>query len=73
VGLGGRDRRAASASERARINVTRALKAVVDKVASSHPDLARHLRASLKTGVFCSYSPHPGVPDDWTIGRDAGA
>jgi signal transduction histidine kinase/CheY-like chemotaxis protein len=70
VGLGGRDRRAASASERARINVTRALKAVIDKVATSHPDLARHLRASLKTGVFCSYSPHPGVPDDWTVGRD---
>jgi signal transduction histidine kinase/DNA-binding response OmpR family regulator len=70
VGLGGRDRRAASASERARINVTRALKAVVDKVASSHPDLARHLRAALKTGVFCSYSPQPGVPDAWTVGRD---
>jgi hypothetical protein len=37
VGLGGRDRRAASASERARINVTRAIKIALDRIAEHNP------------------------------------
>jgi pimeloyl-ACP methyl ester carboxylesterase len=40
VGLGGRDRRAASASERARINVTRAIKVALDRIAEHNPALA---------------------------------
>lgn len=57
VGLGGRDRRAASRAERARINVQRRLKDVVRKVASADKELGRHLELSLKTGVFCVYAP----------------
>lgn len=56
IGLGGRDRRAASQSERARINVQRRLRDVIRRVAEQDAELARHLELSLKTGLFCSYS-----------------
>jgi len=67
VGMGGRDRRAASVSERARVNVARAIKASIVKITSSSSPLARHLRASVQTGTLCSYRPHPGVPDSWDV------
>ena len=38
VGLGGRDRRAGSAAERARLNVTRAIKSALQKI-SEHNEL----------------------------------
>jgi hypothetical protein len=56
VGLGGRDRRAASQVERARINVQRRLKDTVDAVTGQDPALGRYLAAALKTGTFCSFS-----------------
>jgi DNA-binding response OmpR family regulator len=67
VGLGGRDRRAASVSERARVNVARAIKSALSKIALSSPHLERHLRVSIRTGTFCSYSPHPGVLESWDM------
>jgi len=57
VGLGGRDRRAASNAERARINVQRRLKDVIRRVGEQDSFLGRHLDASVKTGVFCTYAP----------------
>jgi hypothetical protein len=62
LGLGGRDRRMASAAERARVNVTRSIHAVLDKIAVTEPRLARHLKASVTTGRFCRYDP--GIHDD---------
>jgi hypothetical protein len=67
IGLGGRDRKSATAAERFRVNVTRALKAVMRKIAKADPELGRHLAASVRTGNFCSYAPHPGVPDKWNV------
>jgi tetratricopeptide (TPR) repeat protein len=55
VGLGGRDRRAASAVERARVNVQRRLRDAVDRIREHDPDLGRHLAFTLKTGTYCSY------------------
>ncbi len=57
VGLGGRDRRAASDVERTRINVQRRLKDVVERVSAADPTLGRYLRAALSTGTFCCYQP----------------
>ena len=57
VGLGGRDRRAASDVERARINVQRRLKDAVDSITEVDPALGRYLSAALKTGTYCSYTP----------------
>lgn len=64
VGLGGRDRRAAAATERARVNVTRAISDSLKRIRESAPLLARHLEASIRTGAFCAYQPadSSGVP-----------
>jgi predicted ATPase len=65
VGLGGRSRKAGSVPERARLNVTRAIGAVVRKVESEHPALAEHLNATVRTGTFCSYKPDPRLRVRW--------
>jgi pimeloyl-ACP methyl ester carboxylesterase len=67
VGLGGRDRRAASAAERARINVTRAIKVALERIAEHNPALAALLTKSMHTGVFCSYTPDSRLPASWQL------
>jgi hypothetical protein len=66
VGLGGRDRLAASDAERARVNVTRAIKATLERIAEHSPSLGRHLAITVRTGTFCSYQPDPRVPVTWS-------
>jgi hypothetical protein len=61
VGLRGRDRRAASSTERARINVQRRLRVVLDRIEAHDKALARYLEATVRTGTYCSYTP-PSVP-----------
>lgn len=61
VGLGGRDRLAASDAERARVNVTRAIRAVLDRIAEHSQALSEHFGRALKTGQFCVYEPGDGV------------
>ena len=61
VGLGGRDRVAASEAERARSAVTKAVKSALGRVAEVDPPLGRHLRATVRTGIFCSYCPEAPV------------
>jgi hypothetical protein len=56
-GLGGRTRRAASATERARVNVQRRLRDVIKRVRQESAPLAAHLDVSVRTGVFCVYMP----------------
>jgi CheY-like chemotaxis protein len=67
VGLGGRDRKAASDAERARINVTRAIKAVRDRIGEHSLELAKHFDTTLRTGTFCSYVPDPRSPLRWEL------
>jgi tetratricopeptide (TPR) repeat protein len=67
VGLGGRGRKAASAAERARLNVTHRIKAAVRKIADHDPELSRHLDASVRTGTFCSYRPDPAARISWSM------
>ncbi len=67
VGLGGRDRRAGSPGERARLNITRAVKTILQKVAENNPALGDHLGRTVRTGAFCSYSPDPRLPVSWTF------
>ena len=57
VGLGGRQRKAASHSERARLMVRKAIKAALAKIRSRNASLGRHLAISIKTGRCCSYDP----------------
>jgi hypothetical protein len=65
VGLGGRDRRAASHAERARLNATRAIRAAVANLARANPSLGRHLAATIRTGQYCAYIPDPRAPITW--------
>jgi hypothetical protein len=67
VGLGGRDRRASSDTERARLRVTMAVKSTVKKIAKQHPSLGRRLTHSLRTGNFCSFEPEPASDDPWQM------
>jgi hypothetical protein len=57
VGLGGRDRKAASDVERMRVNVQRRLRDAIERVRAHSPTLGRYLDASIRTGSFCSYRP----------------
>jgi hypothetical protein len=73
TGLGGRDRRAASAAERARQSVTRTIKSAVNKIAEHLPELGHLLACSIKTGTYCCYTPDPHVTITWDFeGRDGG-
>ena len=65
VGLGGRDRRAASTSERARVSVTRAVRQAIVAVGEYHPPLGEHLERTIRTGTYCAYVPEPGAPAVW--------
>jgi AAA ATPase domain len=67
VGIGGRDRKAAAASERARLSVTRAIRSSVNNVRSVQPQLGAHLDATIRTGTYCVYAPDPRVPVHWVV------
>jgi hypothetical protein len=64
-GLGGRDRHSASNAERARISVTRAIKSALDRIEAESPTLGGHLRTTVHTGTYCSYTPDSRVPITW--------
>ncbi|HYF28143.1 MAG TPA: hypothetical protein VD931_20530, partial [Baekduia sp.] len=67
TGLGGRARRTGSPAERARVNVTRAIKAVLKRVAEHDELLGRELTATVRTGTFCLYEPDPRRPVTWEV------
>src|ERR1700692_4183166 len=68
VGLGGRNRRAASASERARQTITKTIKSVLERIAQSDAALGDILSRCIKTGTFCSYQPDPDLAIGWEFG-----
>jgi len=67
LGLSGHHRRASSRSERARVNVTRALRLVLRRIAKQHPELGEHLNRTIRTGTYCTYAPDPRLPIEWEI------
>jgi hypothetical protein len=67
VGLGGRDRRAASASERARVAVTRAVRKAIGQIAQHDPELGEHLDHTIRTGTSCTYLPDPRGVAGWRV------
>ena len=66
-GLGGRSRKASSASERARLNVTRALRAATAKLGEALPEAGTVLDQRLRTGLYCAYEPDPGDDVRWVV------
>ena len=67
VGLGGRDRRAGSTSERARVSVTRALRQAMTRIGEHDQLLGKHLDQAIHTGASCRYAPDPQMPSKWTF------
>ena len=65
--MGGRARRAGSMAERARVSVTRALRAAIERLEKANPTLGKHLDTTIRTGTFCSYTPDPRVPPSWQL------
>lgn len=66
-GLGGRTRSHSAEAERARVNATRALRAVLSRLESVAPIVAAHLRASVRSGSYFRYQPVPGGPVRWQL------
>jgi tetratricopeptide (TPR) repeat protein len=71
LGLGGRDRRAASAAERARLNVTRAIRAAIARIEQWDTQAGRALDQDVSTGCYCSYQPKPDSGVRWRTERGA--
>jgi tetratricopeptide (TPR) repeat protein len=67
VGLGGRDRRLPSAAERARVNVTKAIRTAIRRIAEHDPALGEHLTRTVRTGTFCVYAADPATPPRWEL------
>jgi AAA ATPase domain len=55
------------AGERARLNVTRAIRASVRRIAEHEPELGHLLQRAIRTGASCTYEPDPGVPLKWEV------
>ena len=67
TGLGGRSRRLGDVTERARTTVTARIRDAIGRIERAHPELGRHLRASIVTGSRCSYRPAETVR--WSISQ----
>ena len=65
VGLGGSTRRAGSASERARVSVTRAVRHAMSRIGQHHPRLREHLDRAIRTGTYCVYLPDTRITASW--------
>ena len=66
-GLGGRPRQLSAEQERARVNVTRTLRAALDRISAAAPLAGAHLAASIRTGRACRYQPSSGGPARWNL------
>ncbi len=58
----------AVAGERARVNVTRALRAALRRISAHEPELGHLLQRTIRTGATCAYQPDPDTPLDWEVG-----
>jgi hypothetical protein len=52
-------------AERARQSVTKSIKVALVRIETAHPDLALHLRVTIRRGQFCSYMPDPRHSIEW--------
>jgi hypothetical protein len=52
-------------AERARIAVTKGIKATLARIRAGHRALADHLDVSVKRGYVCVYRPDPRSPIRW--------
>lgn len=65
VGIG--DRESGSQAERARVNVTRAIRSALKRIAGHDAELGAELEAAVRTGALCAYDPDPRRPRRWRV------
>jgi tetratricopeptide (TPR) repeat protein len=65
LGMDGRSRRSDDWTERARKTVRSRIGNTLKRIDVQHPPLGRHLRASIRTGLFCRYEPPD--PVSWQL------
>ncbi len=61
MGLQNKPRKTGDPIEKARSAVTWRIRNAIRKIEKAHPELAKHLTISVKTGTFCSYKPEKPV------------
>lgn len=66
-GLSGRSRRAASAAERARLNVTRSVRTAITRIRDDLPRAGDVLDRRVRTGLYCAFEPAPSDPVRWVV------
>lgn len=54
-------------AELARVKATRAIRAAMQRIGTHNAPLIAHLRATIKTGALCSYTPDPRLPVQWDV------
>jgi hypothetical protein len=64
TGLGGRIRPFTNSEERARISVGKAIRRAINRIAAADRAIGDELRASIHTGMYCSYLPVPPGQDE---------
>jgi tetratricopeptide (TPR) repeat protein len=72
VGMFGRDRRSGSAAERARLNVTRAIRSAIQRISERNAPLGELLGSCIRTGAFCSYIPDARSLIEWEFTIEGG-
>jgi hypothetical protein len=55
------------AAERARLNVTRAIRTAIGRIAVQEPELGHLLQSAIRTGSSCAYEPDPGMALTWEV------
>lgn len=65
LGLGGKTRKTNDTVDKVRSAVTWRIRKAIRVLEQENAGLARHLNASIKTGVFCSYRPE--IPQEWDV------
>jgi hypothetical protein len=61
----GRPREFTDEIERGRLNVTRAIKAAIEKIREQDPSLGHHLDHDIRKGTFCAYDPDTATTPVW--------
>jgi len=67
TGRGGSPRARAGETERARVNVTRAIRKAIERIREQDRSLGHHLDHDIRTGTFCIYLPDPAAAPDWAL------
>lgn len=58
---------AIAATQRARVRVTRTIRAAMRRIAAHNPPLGEHLTATIRTGVYCAYVPDRRISPGWEL------